>query len=173
VKGGSGVKRETGRRSGQLQSIWRAPDLANYDGALLLDTHIWIWYIDGDGSQLSEELVALLDRSGSTSRLLVSDVSYCEVAVKAARGKLSFSIDVAVWLRRAESAPGVRFLPLDRTVLFQSTRLPGAIHNDPADRMLIAAAQINNVPLVTADRAIIDYASAHPGIPVVDARVRG
>jgi PIN domain nuclease of toxin-antitoxin system len=45
------------------------------------------------------------------------------------------------------------------------------VHNDPADRMLIAAAQLNNVPLVTADRLIVEYASNHPGTPVVDARL--
>ena len=151
-------------------STWRVSDLSRYDGALLLDTHIWLWYVEGDVSHLGNDLISLLDRSGSASRLLVSDISYWEVAVKSATGKLSFSIDVAVWLQRAESAPGIRFLPLDRPVLLQSTRLAGAAHTDPADRMLIAAAQIYNVPLVTADRAIIEYAGAHPGTPVVDAR---
>jgi hypothetical protein len=37
--------------------------------------------------------------------------------------------------------------------------------------MLLAAAQINGLPLVTADRSIVEYATAHPGTPVVDARV--
>ena len=116
-------------------------------------------------------MVALLDRSGGGSRLLVSDISHWEVAVKVARGKLSLSIDVAAWLQRAETAPSVRFLPLNQTVLFESTRVPGTAHTDPADRMLIATAQSNNVPLVTADKAFIKYAKTHPGVPVVDARV--
>jgi len=55
-------------------------------------------------------------------------------------------------------------------VLLLSTRLLGIAHNDPADRMLIASAQINNIPLVTADRLIIEYARADPGTPVVDVR---
>jgi PIN domain nuclease of toxin-antitoxin system len=92
------------------------------------------------------------------------------VAVKSAKGTLTFSVDAGVWLRRAEKAPGIRFLPLDRDVLFQSTRLAGAAHNDPADRMLIATAQLLGIPLVTADRLIIDYATAQPGTPLVDAR---
>ena len=150
---------------------WRPRELENHDGALLLDTHIWIWYVDGDESQLAPPTRALLERAGRGSSLLVSDISYWEVAVKAAKGRLTLALDAAVWLRRAEAAPGVRFLPLDRQTLLLSARLTGAVHNDPADRMLIAAAQLNGLPLVTADQRIIEYAEAHAGTPVVDARV--
>jgi Uncharacterized protein conserved in bacteria len=121
---------------------------------------------------MSKQLIALLDRSGAASRLLVSDISCWEVAVKSAKGKLSLSVDVGVWLSRASTAPGIRFLPLDRDVLLLSTRLAGSAHNDPADRMLLATAQLNNVPLVTADKLLIEYAKANPGTPVVDARPR-
>lgn len=79
-------------------------------------------------------------------------------------------MDAAVWLQRAERAPGIRYLPLDREILLLSTRLAGTVHNDPADRMLIATAQINNIPLMTADRLIIEYAQTVPGTPVVDLR---
>jgi PIN domain nuclease of toxin-antitoxin system len=144
--------------------------LVTYDGPLLLDTHIWIWYLEGGSSQMSKHVASLLDRSGAAGRLLVSDISYWEVAVKSAKGKLTLSVDVGVWLSRAASAPGIRFLPLDRDVLLLSTRLAGATHNDPADRMLLATAQLNNVPLVTADKLLIEYAKANPGTPVVDAR---
>lgn len=156
---------------GLAARVWRPGNLATYGGALLLDTHVWIWWLNGDEERMSPETCALLDRSGADSHLWVSDISYWEVAVKAAKGKLTLSVDVAVWLQRAERAPGIRFLPIDRSVLLLSTRLPGTEHNDPADRMLIAAAQINNVPLITADRLIVEYATAHPGTPVVDARL--
>ncbi len=154
----------------RASAVWRPQALSGYDGPLLLDTHIWVWFLEGDATAMSSKAVPLLERSGAASHLHVSDISFWEVAVKSATGELTFSIDAAVWLRRAERAPGVRFLPLDRDVLFLSTRLPGAMNNDPADRMLIATAQLNSIPLVTADRAMIDYAAAHPGTPVVDAR---
>jgi PIN domain nuclease of toxin-antitoxin system len=151
-------------------SVWRPSDLTKYDGPLLLDTHIWLWHLEGDAARLAPGVSALLDRAGQASALYVSDISYWEVAVKAARGKLSFSMDVTIWLKRAELAPGIRFLSLDRDTMLLSTRLPGTVHNDPADRMLIAAAKLHNVPLVTADGLIVDYAQAHGGTPVVDAR---
>ena len=150
--------------------VWRPADLPDYAGPLLLDTHVWLWHLTGDRIRTTAELWPLLDRSGANSNLLVSDISYWEVAVKASKGRLTFSLDVAVWLQQAERAPGVRFHPLDRPVLLLSTRLAGAVHNDPADRVLIATAQLANLPLVTADRLIIEYAERHPGTPVVDAR---
>jgi PIN domain nuclease of toxin-antitoxin system len=150
--------------------VWRPADLPGYGGPLLLDTHIWLWHLEGNRSLTTSDLAPLLDRSGARSNLFVSDISYWEVAVKAAKGKLTLSVDVAIWLQQAEQAPGIRFRALDRPVLLLSTRLPGAAHNDPADRMLIASAQLANLPLVTADRRIIEYAEGHPGTPVVDAR---
>lgn len=150
--------------------MWHPQDLVAYDGPLLLDTHVWIWYVEGEASQLARGTVELLDRSGALGNLLVCDISCWEVAMKAAKGKLEFSVDVGVWLQRAEQAPGIRFRPLTRPVLIQSTRLTGAAHSDPADRMLMAMAQLDAVPLVTADRLVIDYATQHGGTPVVDVR---
>jgi PIN domain nuclease of toxin-antitoxin system len=150
--------------------VWRPADLHAYDGPLLLDTHVWIWHVEGAAGQMASATTAMLDRSGAHSRLFVSDISYWEVAVKAAKGKITFAVDVAAWLQRAEQAPGIRFRALTRPVLFQSTRLTGTVHSDPADRMLIAMAQLDGVPLVTADRFIIEYAAAHRTTSVVDVR---
>lgn len=150
--------------------VWTPGQLVDYDGPLLLDTHIWLWHIEGDASQVASGTTAMLDRSGAHRRLFVCDISYWEIAVKSAQRTLSFTVDVAVWLQRAEQAPGIQFRPLTRGVLLQSARLSGAAHNDPADRMLMAMAQLDNIPLVTNDRLIIEYAAAHGGTPVVDAR---
>src|SRR5665213_3525357 len=160
------------RASSRASRIWRAADLAGYDGELLLDTHVWVWYLSGDSDRLAADAIALLDRIGMASRLRVLDISYWEVAVKAAKNKIALTMNAAVWLQRAEIAPGIRFLPLDRNLILLSTRLSGAVRSDPADRMLIAAAQINNIPLVTADRLIVEYAASVPGTPVVDLRAQ-
>ena len=152
------------------QSVWVPAELVRYDGALLLDTHIWIWHLEGATSRMAPGVTELLDRAGAKAGLHVCDISAWEVAVKARKGTLHFSVDPMIWLRRAERAPGIRSLPLDREILLVSTMLPGEMHNDPADRMLLAAAKLNNLPLVTADASIMEYAKANPGTPVVDAR---
>jgi PIN domain nuclease of toxin-antitoxin system len=157
-------------REAPVARVWTPAELHTYDGPLLLDTHVWLWRVEDDASRLASGTTALLDRCGAMSNLFVSDISYWELAVKSAKGKLSLSIDVAAWLLRAEQATDIRFQTLTRPVLLQSTRLAGAVHNDPADRMLIASAQVHGIPLVTADRQIIAYAKAHGGTPVVDVR---
>ena len=157
-------------REAPAARVWTPAELHAYDGPLLLDTHVWLWRVDDEVSRMASGATALLDRCGARSNLFVSDISYWELAVKAAKGKIIFAVDTGVWLQRAEQAPGIRFQPLTRPVLLQSTRLAGAGHNDPADRMLIATAQVLGIPLITADRQIIAYAKSHGGTPVVDVR---
>lgn len=137
---------------------------------LLLDTHVWIWWLENDWARAYPGTLDLLMRAERTGDLRVSDISYWEVAVKAAKGKLRLSMDAAVWLDRAATAPGFRSCPLTRDVLLYSARLVGSVHGDPADRMLIATAQLLGVPLVTADKAIIGYAERHSGLHVIDVR---
>jgi PIN domain nuclease of toxin-antitoxin system len=145
-------------------------DLADHAGPLLLDTHIWIWYLEGVERAIEPSLRALLDRCAGGAGLLVSDISSWEVGVKCAKGKLRLSIDPAPWLEEAISQPGIRSLPISREALLHSTRLPGIPPGDPVDRILLATAQLNRIPLVTADIAILDYASTISGVQAVDAR---
>lgn len=150
--------------------VYGPNDLAAYDGPLLLDTSVWLRYVHGSGDRLCPGTVDLLNRIAQTNQLLVCDISCWEVATKAAKGKLPLAVDVGIWLEQAEALAGFRFRPLTRQVLLQSTRLPGDLRGDPADRMLMALALIDRVPLVTTDRLIIEYAKQHPGLHVVDVR---
>jgi PIN domain nuclease of toxin-antitoxin system len=148
-----------------------APASYRDDGrALLVDTHVWIWYVDG--APLSTPLEALLRRANAEHRLLVSDISAWEVATKASRGRLDLAVDPAFWIHRAERMPGIVLVPLDREMLLLGAMLPGTIHGDPADRMIVATALLRACPLVTADRRIVDYARREKkvALSVVEAR---
>lgn len=149
------------------------PDPDRYvDELLLLDTHVWLWYLEGGEGQLSELALDLLRRANQAHRLAVCDVSVWEIGVKAAKGRLELSFDLPLWMARAERVPGITFLPLDRQTLMLSTMLPEGMSGDPVDRMLVAAAVLQPCPLVTKDRAIIDYARREKklALSVVDAR---
>lgn len=163
------ISRESPRTLARTR-VWMPRDLTTYDGFLLLDTHIWIWYLEGATESLGQTVRDRLEHAASAGRLVVCDVSFWEVAIKAAKGRLHLSVDPMVWLHRAEQAPGIRCRPLTRSLLLQSTRLGDTVHTDLADRMLIALARLEGMPLVTADRAIIDFAIADGVTPVVDAR---
>lgn len=68
--------------------------------------------------------------------------------------------DSRAWFARAVSAPGVRLLPLDPMAAVEAAYLPDPFHKDPADRLLVAVARAERVPIVTSDRRILAYAAA-------------
>ncbi len=61
------------------------------------------------------------------------------------------------WIRKAITAPGLHLLPLTPEIALESSRLPGILHRDPADRMLAATARILGGILVTDDKQLLDY----------------
>lgn len=126
--------------------------------------------LDGETERMSSAVIELLKDEAKAESLLVSDISFWEVANKAAKGKLSLSLDPVIWLEKAGEAPGVIYLEVERAALIQSTRLRGEPPSDPVDRILLATAQLNGASLVTCDVQMIDYARRERGVFVCDAR---
>ena len=126
---------------------------------LVLDTHVWIWVMEGVESRLSAATVAFLEDAGGRSGLAISAVSVWEVAMLEAKGRISLSRSIDEWTKAALTAPGVRLVELSPEIAIESTRLPGDLHGDPADRMIIATTRILGGTLVTCDRYIVEYGS--------------
>ena len=74
------------------------------------------------------------------------------------RGRLSLSMDSEKWFDLISSIPAIKLLPLQPRVAINATRLPEPFHADPADRFLVAQARQLNLPLVSADARIRQYA---------------
>lgn len=136
--------------------------------ALLLDTHVWIWYLENYRKRLSKKVADHVASAEAEGQVFVSDISFWEVANKSTKEKL-LSMDAILWLQRAAEAPALRYIPVERAALIQSARLIGTPPRDPADRILIATAQMNDATLVTADKEILAYARRERGISVYDA----
>jgi PIN domain nuclease of toxin-antitoxin system len=126
---------------------------------ILLDTHVLIWWVNGDVERLSATAMAAIDQasSGRANELLVSAISCWEVAMLVSRGRLALGMDGERWLALVQSIPAVALLPLEPAVAIAATRLPEPFHPDPADRFLVAQARALGVPLVTADAKIRAY----------------
>ena len=122
---------------------------------ILLDTHVWIWWVQGD-ARLSNSDLATLDRK-AVEGVGICAISCWEVAMLHECGRIAFSCLLDEWLDCALAYPGVELLPLGRNVAVESCRLPGGLHRDPADRILIAEARERNCFLVTADEKILRY----------------
>lgn len=68
---------------------------------------------------------------------------------------------------RSGGAGNIVGLPLTRDVLIQSILLPAEPHDDPADRTLLAQAQLGGMPLPTSDRLAAEYTASQPDVPVL------
>lgn len=121
----------------------------------LLDTHAWFWLVAGD-PRVQPALVARLEEAGRAGRVHLSQISTWEIAVKEGAGKLKLNQPIATWL--AAATTGLRLVDLSVPVVVDATRLPGELHRDPADRLIVATARHLGLTLVTADEAILRYA---------------
>jgi PIN domain nuclease of toxin-antitoxin system len=124
---------------------------------LLIDTHVLVWWA-GDVDELSAKARRQIEQTlKEEGEVLISSISAWEVAMLVQKGRLVLSMEVERWLEEVDAIEGVRFLPVDNEVAVKSTMLPGEFHKDPADRMIVATARKLAVPLVTADKKIIQY----------------
>lgn len=122
---------------------------------ILLDTHIWVWWVSQDSSltQRQQQLI----RAEQASGLGVSIISCWEGAKLVEVGRLQLTIPVSDWLAQALAQPGVQLLDLT-PVIVESTQSPWTFHRDPADQFIVATARVHDLPLLTADGRILDYA---------------
>ena len=128
--------------------------------AYLLDTHIWIWWMIGADPLRSSPARERIARAIDEESARVSVISVWEVGMLEAHKRISLTVDVETWTRQALSSPGLSLAPLTPDIALASSRLPGEIHGDPADRMLIATARSFGATLVTRDHRILEYSQA-------------
>jgi PIN domain nuclease of toxin-antitoxin system len=127
---------------------------------LLLDTHIWLWYAEGNAERLTAAGVRLLDQARLAEGLRISSLSIWELGVRHAAGRIQLSLPLRDWVREALAPAGITLIPLDAESAAESTLLPGGAHPDPARRFLIATARTQGLVLATRDEAIIRYGHA-------------
>jgi PIN domain nuclease of toxin-antitoxin system len=137
----------------------KARSAASGRGPFVLDTHVWIWMLEGVRKELSTATVKLIEEAGGNAGLAVAAISVWEVAMLEARGRISLSQSVDEWMAAALTAPGVRLVELSPEIALESTRLPGEPPKDPADRMIVATTRVLGATLVTCDEEILDYGS--------------
>ncbi|WP_233224731.1 type II toxin-antitoxin system VapC family toxin [Thiomonas sp. X19] len=135
---------------------------------MLLDTHAWVWLLEGD-ARLGARAVSSIEAAARTGAVWVSAISPWEVGMLVAKQRLVFTHDVLDWVQEALAQAALRLAPLTPDIAVGSTRLPGEIHGDPADRLLVATARKLGVALVTAGEALLTYGRAGH-VHTIDAR---
>jgi PIN domain nuclease of toxin-antitoxin system len=122
---------------------------------ILLDTHIWVWWVNESAELTADMQQALQVHTGDG--LGVSIISCWEVAKLVERGCLQLTLPVESWIEQALAFPGVQLLELTPRIVVESTQLPGDFHRDPADQLIVATARVYDVPLLTADGKVLAY----------------
>ncbi len=115
---------------------------------LLLDTHIWIWFLQNPEQIAVRTLEQLTDPA---NELWLSPISTWEALMLQRKGRIRLPTDLSEWLRK--STAGIIEAPLTHEIALASQRL--TLHGDPADRFLVATAQVLDLILVTADEKLL------------------
>ncbi|MEZ4299168.1 MAG: type II toxin-antitoxin system VapC family toxin [Polyangiaceae bacterium] len=123
---------------------------------IVLDTGAWVLWVSAPSSLSAKAAKAIADEEKKQG-IVVSAISLWEVAQKVAAGKLALDRDLRAWVKLAASYPGLSVVPVTPEDAIESTLLPGTLHEDPADRMIVALARRLDAPLITSDAAIRAY----------------
>jgi PIN domain nuclease of toxin-antitoxin system len=121
---------------------------------LLLDTHTFLWFIGGSDSLSNTARHSIEDPSNQP---FLSMASLWEMAIKISIGRLELSCPFAELIPQQMSLNGIELLDIRIEHVTTVARLPFH-HRDPFDRLLIAQALVEEMPIVGADRAFDAYA---------------
>ncbi len=124
---------------------------------LLLDTHVWIWLSLEKNKSLSEKSKKAMNLS---DHKWISAISCWELAKLVEKKRISFSIPSLAWIRRSLNEFNIRIADLSPEIAVESTVLRG-LNRDPADQIIVATSRILGMPLVTADKQILEYSEVN------------
>lgn len=137
---------------------------------LLLDTHVWVWNVDGDTRGVGRRSRTLIGRAEAGEAVRISPVSLFEITALHTAGRLRLSQPIGQWIEQALLVTGARIAAFSPTVGMDAGQIPRTALADPMDRLLVATARQLDATLLTGDARILDYASQTGNVRASDAR---
>jgi PIN domain nuclease of toxin-antitoxin system len=136
---------------------------AGFPKTVLLDTCAVIWLANGD--PLAPSAVSEIVQAGRSGGLFISPVSAWEIGMlsrpRTGHGSvLQFLPDPKSWFARVMTGPGIKEAAFSPEIAIAASHLPGDLHGDPADRLIIATARHIGAAIVTRDSRILAYAQS-------------
>lgn len=132
---------------------------------LVLDTHALIWaHI---GIRIPKKLAKRIETAGRDNQLFISAITPWEIALGVRRGRIKIAGDVLEWIHDALDALSTVVAPLDPAIAVDAVDLAWD-HADPSDRIIVATARRLGASLVTADTAILGFASSSKAVRVLE-----
>lgn len=120
---------------------------------VLLDTHCWLWMLIAP-ERLSPQGHAIV--TAPDNELLLSAGSAWEISIKHALGRLRLPLEPVEFVPSRLAATGTVPLAIDHRHALRAGQLPPH-HRDPFDRILIAQAQLEGIPILTSDASFAPY----------------
>jgi PIN domain nuclease of toxin-antitoxin system len=120
----------------------------------LLDTHTFLWWV-ADAPQLSATAKNFI--ANPNHQIFFSVASAWEIIIKVGTGKLNIPEAPNAYLNSRITDNRFEVLPIDLPHVLQVANLPD-LHRDPFDRIIIAQSQVKEMPILTIDRLIVQYA---------------
>jgi len=120
----------------------------------LLDTCALIWSVAAPDHLAPEELEIL---KKPEANIFFSPISSAEIACFAERKLIELDRHWKLWFNHFTELNKWQCLDITLDVIQEAYSLPGEFHKDPADRIIVATARINNLHVITGDRKIINY----------------
>jgi PIN domain nuclease of toxin-antitoxin system len=136
---------------------------------ILLDTQVLVWFAQED-RRLKDPAKLLIEQKAAADEAMISPISFWEVAMLVDKGKLPLGHRPLDWMETILDGVGFRIEPLAPIITIDAGSLPGDIHGDPADRIIVATARHLGCPLLTTDHEIIEYAKIGH-LKAIDARL--
>lgn len=125
---------------------------------LLLDTCALLFI--ANESRMRDETLSEVSEASYDGRLYLSPVSAWEIGMGVAKGRISLPVAPADFFDKFIERMQAKVSPLTPSIMVSSSFLPGDVHGDPMDRMLISTARSHDLVLVTSDRPILAYAKS-------------
>lgn len=123
---------------------------------ILLDTHALLWWLKG-AKQLSKRASSIIAKEQQSGNLVISAISVWEICLIVKAKRLILHVDINTWLSDLAAVPNLQIISIDTNIAKTSVFLPGWLHKDPADRIIVATALRLASPIITADAKIRAY----------------
>lgn len=120
---------------------------------ILLDTHVWIWWLLGEGPLLEEERETLNEHAAK-NEIAISAASIWEAERLYRKGVIHLEPDFKTWVNLATQQGVCTVIPINKEVILAQQRLPENFPDDPADQLIVATALLKKFPLATKDRTL-------------------
>lgn len=118
---------------------------------LLLDTHVWIWYLSGNPRLSSTLQIAIAQ---DTNELWLSPISIWEALLLAEKGRIILEPNPTQWIQNSLDRLDTKEAPLSNEIAILSRQLD-LVHQDPADRFIAATAVHYGLTLATVDENLV------------------